>query len=282
MRLPPTLQRPEELPAASQGMLRAARRLLRRKDRQIARRFLAEGRQAVSEALRRPGTVIELILAEDCLDRHRDLIDVASAAEARISVASSPAVRELSGTVTPQGLVAVCQMVDVSATDALTGTCRLAVFCDQIRDPGNLGTLIRCADAFGADAVLISPASVDLYNAKTVRATTGSLFHLPLAVDVDLEHAIDLARDRGFQVVGGDAAAPYTINDLVRSGELANPTMWVMGNEAWGLSPEHQVLLDRLVAVPLYGRAESLNLSTAAAVLLYASATAQRADASSG
>src|SRR4030095_11718386 len=171
MRLPPTLQRPEELPAASQGMRRAARRLWRRKDRQIARRFLAEGRQAVSEALRRPETVIELIVAEDCVDRHRDLIPVASAAEARISVASTPAVRELSGTVTPQGLIAVCQMIDVLATDALTGTCRLAVFCDQIRDPGNLGTLIRCADAFGADAVLISTASVDLYYAKNWRVT---------------------------------------------------------------------------------------------------------------
>jgi TrmH family RNA methyltransferase len=141
--------------------------------------------------------------------------------------------------------------------------------------------VIRCADAFGADAVLISTASVDVYNSKTVRATTGSLFHLPLAVSVDLEHAIDLARDCGLRVFGADAAAPYTINDLARSGELAQPTMWVVGNEAWGLPPEHQVLLDRLVAVPLYGGAESLNLSTAAAVLLYASATAQQAATSS-
>lgn len=279
MRQPPTLP-PPEIAAASQAMLRAARRLLRRKDRQLARRFLAEGPQAVSEALVRPGAMLELIVADDSLERHRDLIDRASSAGARIGVASVPAVSELSGTVTPQGLVAVCQMIDVSTVEALSGAPRLVVFCDQVRDPGNLGTVIRCADAFGADAVLISRDSVDVYNAKAVRATTGSLFHLPITIGVVLGEAITLARNSGLQVFGADAAAPYTIDDLAASGQLALPTMWVMGNEAWGLSPEHQSLLDRSVALPLYGRAESLNLSTAAAVFLYASATAQRANKS--
>jgi RNA methyltransferase, TrmH family len=279
MRLPPTL-RPPELPAASQAVLRAARRLLRRKDRHIARRFLVEGRQAVSEALDRPGTVIEVIVAEDRVGSHQELLNVASDAGARIAVAPARAVSELSATVTPQGLVAVCHMIDVSAVDALAGMPRLVVFGDQIRDPGNLGTVIRCADAFGADAVLVSRDSVDVYNAKTIRSTTGSLFHLPLALDLDLAEAVALARDSGLHVLGADAAAPYKINDLAGLGTLAQPTMWVMGNETRGLPPEHATLLDQLVAVPLYGRAESLNLSTAAAVLLYASAAAQNADKS--
>jgi TrmH family RNA methyltransferase len=274
MRLPPTLQLPE-LPAASQVMLQAARRLLRRKDRQIARRFLAEGPQAVSEALGRPGTVIELIAADDSVDRHRGLLNRASNAGVRIAIASAAAVGELSATVTPQGLVAICQMIDVSAVEALVSTPQLVVFCDQIRDPGNLGTVIRCADAFAADAVLVSRESVDLYNAKTVRASTGSLFHLPLVVGGELAEAVKLARESGLQVFGADPAAPYKINDLAESGELTRPTMWVLGNEAWGLPPDHEALLDRLVALPRYGRAESLNLSTAAAVFLYASATAQ-------
>jgi RNA methyltransferase, TrmH family len=281
MRLPPTLQLPE-LPAASQVMLRAARRLLRRKDRQIARRFLAEGPQAVSEALGRPGTVIELIVADDSVDRHRDLLNRASNAGARIAIASAAAIGELSGTVTPQGLVAVCQMIDVSAVEALISTPQLVVFCDQIRDPGNLGTVIRCADAFAADAVLVSRESVDLYNAKTVRASTGSLFHLPLVVGGELAEAVKLARESGLQVFGADPAAPYKINDLAESGELTRPTMWVLGNEAWGLPPDHEALLDRLVALPRYGRAESLNLSTAAAVFLYASATAQHGKSARG
>ena len=257
-------------------MLRAARGLLRRKQRQLARRFLAEGRQAISEALRRPGTVIELIVAEDSIDRHRDLVDIAANAGVRIVVAPSPPVIDLAATVTPQGLVAVCQMVDIPVDEALAGTPRLVVLCDQVRDPGNLGTVIRCADAFGADAVLISRDSVDAYNAKTVRATTGSIFHLPLAVGVDLAEVVTVARGSRLQIFGADAAALCTINDLAKSGELARPTLWVMGNEAWGLQPDHRALLDRLVALPLYGQAESLNLSTAAAVFLYASATAQR------
>jgi RNA methyltransferase, TrmH family len=265
-----------DLSAASRGMLRDARRLLRRKERQSARRFLAEGRQATSEALGRRGTVIELIVADDSVDRHRDLLTAASVAEVSIAVAPANVVIELSGTVTPQGLVAVCQMVDVPTDEALAGKPRLVVLCDQVRDPGNLGTVIRCADGFGADAVLVSRNSVDIYNPKTVRASVGSLFHLPLAVEVSLDEAVERARESGLQVFGTEAAAPCTINDLARAGELARPTLWVMGNEAWGLQPEDVALLDRLVALPIYGRAESLNLSTAAAVFLYASATAQR------
>jgi RNA methyltransferase, TrmH family len=280
MRLPPTRRLPEELPAASQGMLRAARRLSRRKHRQEARRFLAEGRQAISEALRRPDAVIELIAADDSVDRHRDLINAGDDAGVRISVAPSRAVAELAATVTPQGLVAVCKMIDVPTDKALAGKPRLVLLCDRVRDPGNLGTVIRCADAFGADAVLVSQDSVDVYNAKTVRATAGSLFHLPLAIGVSVAAAITRARESGLQIFGTDAAAPHTINDLAETGELAGPILWVMGNEAWGLQPQHGALVDRLVALPLYGQAESLNLSTAAAVFLYASATAQRVDGS--
>jgi TrmH family RNA methyltransferase len=262
-------------------MLRAARRLLRRKERQLTRRFLVEGRQAISEALRRPGTVSELIVADDTVGRHRDVLNTASSLGIRISAAPTRTVTELAATVTPQGLVAVCEMIDVPTHEALAGTPQLVVLCDQVRDPGNLGTVVRCADAFGADAVLISHDSVEVYNAKAVRATTGSLFHLPLSVGVDLAEAIMVARDSDLQVFGADAAASCMINELGQSGELARPTMWVMGNEAWGLEPEHTRLLDRLVALPLYGRAESLNLSTAAAVFLYASATAQRGKGSS-
>jgi TrmH family RNA methyltransferase len=262
-------------------MLREARRLLRRKERQRARRFIAEGRQATTEALRNPGTVTDLIVADDSIVRHMDLLEIASNAGIRIAVAPLRAVAELADTVTPQGVIAVCQMIDVPLNEALAETPRLVVLCDQVRDPGNLGTVIRCADAFGADAVLVSRDSVDLYNAKVVRATTGSLFHLPLAIEVDLSEAVSLARDTGLHVFGAESRASCVIDDLAASGELAQPTMWVLGNEARGLPPEHVSRLDRLVALPLYGRAESLNLSTAAAVFFYASATAQRAPESS-
>jgi RNA methyltransferase, TrmH family len=271
----PTLNGAIDVAAASQGRLRSTRRLLRHKDRQLVRRFLAEGRQSISEALRRPGTVLELIVGDNSVDRHLDLLSIASKAGVPISAAPVQAMTELAATVTPQGLIAVCQMVDVPADEALAGRPRLVVLCDQVRDPGNLGTVIRCADAFGADAVLVSRDSVDIYNAKAVRATTGSMFHLPLAIEIDLADTVALARKAGLQVLGADANGPSTVDHLARSGELTQPTLWVMGNEAWGLPPERAAMLDRLVALPMYGRAESLNLSTAAAVFLYASATAQ-------
>lgn len=218
-------------------------------------------------------------MATDVLARHRGLLDRAVGAGVRVASAPAAALGELTDTVTPQGVVAVCRRVDVPLADALVGSPRLVVLCDQIRDPGNLGTVVRCADAFGADAVLVSRDSVEVYNPKVVRASTGSLFHLPIAVEADLGEAVSLARRAGLQVLGADGAATATVDDLAVSGALAGPTLWVLGNEAWGLVPEHAARLDRLVALPMYGRAESLNLATAAAVLLYATATAQRAAA---
>ena len=265
------------MPPASAAALRSARRLLRRKDRQAAGEFLAEGRQAVSEALAAGGGVVRRLLVEEStVDAHRDLLARAADRGVGLASAAGPAFAELTDTVTPQGVLAVCRAVDVPLAEAVTGDARLVVLCDQVRDPGNLGTVIRCADAFGADAVLVSTDSVDLYNPKTVRASTGSIFHLPITVGVALAGAVAAARAYGLAVFGADGAARCSVDDLAASGELARPTLWVLGNEAWGLSDEHAALLDRLVALPIYGRAESLNLSTAAAVLLYATATAQR------
>jgi TrmH family RNA methyltransferase len=257
--------------------VRSARRLLRRKERAQSGEFLAEGRQAVAEALHRPGVVVDLLVASGAVDRHQDLLVAAVAAGVPVSSVADAQLATLSDTVTPQGVLAVCKAVDVTLDEALAGEPQLVVLCDQVRDPGNLGTVIRCADAFGADAVLVSRDSVDLWNPKTVRASTGSVFHLPVAVEVDLADAVTRARAAGMAVYGADGGGSDSVDDLALSGGLSRPVLWVMGNEAWGLPAEHADLLDALVALPMYGRAESLNLSTAAAVFLYATATAQRA-----
>lgn len=265
-------------PPASANLLRSLRRLLRRKERERAGRFLTEGPQAVTEALA-AGAVVDILIADEVVRRHGGLLGRAAADGVPVLAAPAAALAELADTVSPQGVLAVCRFVDVTLAQALAGSPRLVLLCDQIRDPGNLGTVVRCADAFGADAVLVSRDSVDLYNAKTVRASTGSLFHLPLAVGVDPDDALGLARAAGLAVLGADGSAAQTTEDLARAGALAQPVLWVLGNEAWGLSAERAQRLDRLVALPRYGRAESLNLATAAAVLLYATATAQRASA---
>jgi TrmH family RNA methyltransferase len=254
---------------------------LRRKERDAAGEFLAEGRQAVAEALGRPGIVRELLVADDAIVRHGDLLSRATTSGVSTLSVTPSQLGQLADTVTPQGILAVCRQLDVPLADALGDSPRLVVLCDQVRDPGNLGTVIRCADAFGADAVLVSAESVDVFNGKTVRASTGSLFHLPICREVRLDEAVAVAHAAGLRVLGADGAATRTVSDLAASGELADPVLWVLGNEAWGLPADRAAMLDELVALPMYGRAESLNLSTAAAVLLYATATAQHGPRSS-
>src|SRR5262249_14309499 len=162
----------------------------------------------------------------------------------------------------------------------------LVALLANVRDPGNAGTVLRTADAAGAGAVVFADASVDPYNGKCVRASAGSMFHLPVVAGARLEETVAALREAGLRVVAADgrAVAPADgraasgLDDPDTSGRLAAPTAWLFGNEAWGLPPELLDLADESIAVPIYGRAESLNLATAAAVCLYASARAQRSE----
>ncbi|MEY4366999.1 MAG: hypothetical protein RLZ28_414, partial [Actinomycetota bacterium] len=181
--------------------------------------------------------------------------------------------KALSDTTTPQGVVAVVRQVHVSVTDILATSPKLIAVLSQIRDPGNAGTVLRAADAAGADAVIFTTNSVDAYNPKVVRSTTGSMFHLPFAVEADPAEAIAAIKAAGLQVFAATAQGDLipTLADEV----LSKPTAWMFGNEAWGFDAETLALADREVAVPIYGAAESLNLATAASICLYASAFAQ-------
>lgn len=250
------------------GVLRSVRRLTQRRGRDLAGKFLAEGRQAVREALAVDGLVGEVIVDDPA--KHEDLL---AGSSARVWTADEHAMRQLSDTVTPQGIVAVCNQLQFGWDDLRDA--RLVVICAQVRDPGNAGTVIRCADAFGADAVILTSGSVDIYNPKVVRSTVGSLFHMPILTGADLRDAVDRVHDMGMQVLAADGdGAPLDLKQT--KGELVAPTAWIMGNEAWGLPAEDRALADEVVAVPMWGGAESLNLSSAAAVCLYATASAQR------
>lgn len=237
--------------------------------------FLVEGPQAVREALAQPGLVSELFVSRVTVERHRALVDTADAAGLGTSVLSDRELAVLADTVTPQGVVAVCRTVDVSLAEAVTPQARLVVICAKVRDPGNAGAVIRCADAFGADAVVLSEGSVDAYNTKSVRASAGSLFHLPLVLGADLVETLDACRVAGLQVLAADGAGDVDLAELGAAGQLSRPTAWLLGNEAWGLPTEHAARADLVVRIPIYGAAESLNLGTAAAVCLYATASAQ-------
>ena len=165
----------------------------------------------------------------------------------------------------------MCRFLDVPLATVLEPASterRLVAICADIRDPGNAGTVVRCADAAGADAVVFSGQSVDFYNPKTVRASVGSLFHLPVAVEPDPAAAVRAAQGAGLVVLAADGAGEVDLDEA--DDLLAGPTAWLFGNEAWGLPDELAALADHRVSIPIYGRAESLNLSTAAAVCLYA------------
>jgi TrmH family RNA methyltransferase len=264
-------------PGAHSPRLKAARRLNKRAFRQRERAFLAEGPQAVAEAFHCGARVTDLFVTVPARTRHHDLVAAIAAAGIPVHVVSGEVMDELAQTVTPQGLLAVCGFVDVPLTEVTTrAEPALVALLANVRDPGNAGTVLRTADAAGAHAVVFADASVDPYNGKCVRASAGSLFHLPVVAGARLEDAVVALREAGLRIVAADGRAGRSLDDPEVQARLAQPTAWMFGNEAWGLPPELVALADEPVAVPIYGQAESLNLAAAAAVCLYASARVQR------
>jgi TrmH family RNA methyltransferase len=255
----------------------AARRLASRAFRSKQRLFLAEGPQAVREAANLAGVLTEVFATRESAERYADVIDAARAQGAKVSIGTPELVESLSETVTPQGLIGVCTFLDRPLDDVLRARSpRLVALLAHVRDPGNAGTVMRCADAAGADLVIVTDASVDLYNPKAVRASAGSIFHLPVVLGISAEAAVDALREAGLRILAADGSGDADLDDELDSGALAVPTCWMFGNEAWGLPDELVTLADAAVRVPIHGRAESLNLATAAAVCLYSSARAQR------
>jgi len=257
----------------------AARQLTRRSRRDRQRRFLAEGPQAVREALLvepgEPGAVEALFATPAALDRWPDLGERAVHHGVPVSLVDEAGMAGLSETVTPQGLVAVCSFLDVPLSD-LARPLRLVAVLAEIQDPGNAGTVLRTADAAGAGAVVFCQGSVDPYNGKCVRSSAGSLFHPPVVRGGSVADVVSALRDAGLRVLAADGAGESDLDQLADDGTLAAPTAWLFGNEARGLPEELAALADARVAIPIHGRAESLNLAAAAAVCLYASARAQR------
>lgn len=257
--------------------VRAVAKLTKRSARTETGLFLLEGPQAVREALTyRADAIVELFATPTGWEKHPDIRGKAADAGIDVVYVTEYVLNAMADTVTPQGLVAVVRQTPTSLRDIFAASPRLVAICEEVRDPGNLGTIIRAADAAGADAVVLTGRTVDPYNPKVVRATTGSLFHLPVSVAGTLSDVIERAHAAGLHVLAADVKG----DDLLAAradGVLAQPTAWLFGNEAWGLEDDALALADRVLKLPIFGRAESLNLATAASVCLYESAFAQRA-----
>ncbi|MCY7394930.1 MAG: RNA methyltransferase [Nocardioides sp.] len=255
------------------GRVKEARKLSRRSVRSERRLFLADGPKALEGALGAvldsgASCVVEVFATPAALERYAELATVGPA----WTLVDERALASLSDSVTPAGVVAVCRSLDRPVTQVLDGATLVAI-CADVRDPGNAGTVVRCADAAGADGVVFAGSSVDPHHPRTVRASVGSLFHLPFALEADPAAAVRTAQAHGLSVLAADGAGEV---DLEHAGELlVGPTAWLFGNEAWGLPDDVAALAEHRVRIPIRGRAESLNLSTAAALCLYASARAQ-------
>lgn len=246
----------------------AAVKLHRHVGRRRAGRFLAEGPNLVEAAAAR-GLVREVFVTEPAAQRHAALV---VALECPVHPVTERAAKVLSDTVTPAGLVAVCDLPGTRLEDVLAGRPRLVAVAVGISEPGNAGTLIRIADAMGAGGVLLVGHSVDPYNGKCLRASAGSIFACPVVVAPDGHAAISALRGTGLQVL---ATAPDGDTRLDEADRLLGaPTAWLFGPESHGLSAEFAAAADRRLRIPMAGGAESLNVAAAAAICLYQSARA--------
>ncbi len=246
----------------------AAAKLHRRGERAAARRFLAEGPNLVEAAARR-GLVERVFATEAAAQRYREMLTGES-----VATVTDRAMKSLSDTVTPAGLVAVCTLPDPDLDVVLAGGPALVAVGADISDPGNAGTLIRLAEAMGAAAVVFSGDAVDPYNGKCVRSSAGSIFALPVVLASDTAALIDRLRGSGLQVLAATLDGEVSLDDA--DALLSAPTAWVFGSEAHGLPSDIALRADHRVLIPMSGDIDSLNVAVSAAICLYQSARARR------
>ena len=236
--------------------------------------FLLEGPQGLKELIDFPELAHEVFVTEAAAERYEAELSSLRRAGVDIEQVNQRVMEKISDTKTPQGVVSVVHQLDVEFQEILQAKPRLVVMLDRIQDPGNAGTIIRAADAAGADAIIFSNGSVDPYNPKVVRSTAGSLLHVPISVSVELPLAVAGLREAGVQVFA-TAMDGRPLNEISQE-VLGQPTAWVFGNEAQGVTEELIQACDESVSIPIFGSAESLNLATAASICLYTSAFAAR------
>lgn len=272
----PRQHRPAILSNPNADRIREVAALAGRSARRRSGRVLVEGPQAVREALRFCGKdLLDVYISESYWQRDPQLVSEAKAATKWVHKVTDEVSRAISSD--SQGIAAV---VKDFRTDGLPKVdWSFIVVLAQTQDPGNAGTMIRIADAAGADAVFICSGSVDVTSPKVVRSSAGSVFHLPSIVNVGLPEVLEWARARGMQLLGADGTGSldlFDAADCMTEVDLAEPTAWIFGNEAHGFAQIDTSEIGHFVSIPLSGHAESLNVSAAAAVCLFASAKARR------
>ena len=253
-----------QISSVKHPVVQLARRLSRPAERAEHDRFLIEGPNSVQAALDAGVDVDTLLSTGAAARRHAGLLAAAASAGTRVLQVTDQVMASIAPTVTPQGVVAIAPGV-TRPLERLPAGASFVCVLDGVADPGNLGTVLRAADAAGADALVTTAGSVHADSPKAVRAAAGSLFHLPVFDAVPWPVARDACRAAGLRLVGADAHAGVGLD----AAGLDGPVALVLGSETHGLSSAAKADCDQLVSLPVYGRAESLNLAAAAAILLY-------------
>jgi TrmH family RNA methyltransferase len=230
------------------------------KERKTTGQFVAEGMQCAREALASgSGPQIEtLYLTANGRSKIEEIADVSGFNTFDVS---DEVMKEMSETITPQGILAICNIPRNDLSSIPLNGSRKFIYLSEVQDPGNAGTILRSADAFGMDAVITSPGSVDMYSPKVVRSTAGSLWHTPVFESVAIQDLLAL----GIKAFSLGATGTKTLSSFATTGD----TVAVFGNEARGLSTAQEVAQIEVVSIPMPGNAESLNLSAAASIVMY-------------
>ncbi len=252
-----------ELTGLQNPQVKAAAELKQKKYRQQRGEFLAEGVRTAEEALAfKAAQLIFYTQTED--ERTLNLLKQAAAQQIKLVCVSGQVMKKIADTETPQGVIAVCRRKEPALEQVLAGG-QLLLVLDRVGDPGNIGTMLRTADAAGVGGVVILQGSADIYAPKTVRASMGSVFHVPVISGLGEQEFVAAAKKAGYEllVTALDGA------DNLYQADLRGRLAFVMGNEAGGVSASLLREADKKVFIPMRGRAESLNVAMAAGIVMF-------------
>lgn len=252
-----------ELTGLQNPQVKAAAELKQKKYRQQQGLFLAEGLRTVEEAVHSK-TVVSIFYTAIDDDRTRCVLEEAAAQQLKLYCVSDAVMKKIADTDTPQGIIAVCKVQDVTL-DKLLSKGEMLLVLDRVGDPGNLGTMLRTADAAGIGGVVLLKGCVDIYAPKTVRSSMGSLFHVPVVSGVAEDKFIAEAKDAGYELLVTSLEGAGNLYKADLGGRIA----FVMGNEAGGVSASLLERADKRVFIPMAGRAESLNVAMAAGIVMF-------------
>ena len=252
-----------EITSVNNALVKATAELKQKKYRQERQLFLAEGLRTVEEAIE-SNTVIQLFYTAIEDERTRAVLETAAEKGLELYCVSENVMKKISDTDSPQGIVAVCKMQNMKLEN-LFAKGEMLLVLDRVGDPGNVGTMLRTADAAGIGGIVLLKGCVDIYAPKTVRSTMGSLFHIPVFAGADEALFIKAAKRAGYELL----VTTLEGADNLYKADLRGRIAFVMGNEANGVTSTLLQEADKRVYIPMQGRAESLNVAIAAGVVMF-------------